>query len=211
MHHKPAYSSCHDYIPTRKTTSFTRLHQEQCHIIGLEKDEYSRTYKDHLCFFHFLAIGKYKFTHHNCSQKAKELFDQYCQHFRIKPQDFEGVELDEFPELKKYFEVKLFVMFLKEDGSAETLYLTQASLPTKIYMNVYENHLSYIKNIQMYPKQYICNRCDKVFVEMRNRNKHQSKCDGTVKYVFPGGVYKKKLSVFEELEEMGVRVHETDK
>ena len=41
---------------------------------------------------------------------------------------------------------------------------------------------------------------------MQNLNKHQSKCDGTVKYVFPGGMYKNKLSVFEELEKMGVRV-----
>ena len=63
----------------------------------------------------------------------------------------------------------------------------------------------------MYSKQYICNLCDKVFAEMRNLNKHQSKCDGTVTYVFPGGVYKNKLSVFEELEEMGVRVREEDK
>ena len=46
---------------------------------------------------------------------------------------------------------------------------------------------------------------------MRNLNKHQSKCDGTVKYVFHGGVYKNKLSVFEELEEMGVRAREADK
>ena len=37
------------------------------------------------------------------------------------------------------------------------------------------------------------------------------KCDGTVEYVYPGGVYKNKLSVFEKLEEMGVRVHEEDK
>ena len=78
-------------------------------------------------------------------------------------------------------------------------------------MNVYQNHLSYIKDIKMYSKQYICNRCDKLFVEMWNLNKHQSKCDGAVKYVFPGGVYKNKLSIFEELEEMGVRVQEDDK
>ena len=77
----------------------------------------------------------------------------------MKPQDFEGVELDEFPELEKYFEVQLFAMFLKEDRTAKTLYLSQASFPTKIYMNVYMNHLSYIKDIQMYSKQYICNRC----------------------------------------------------
>ena len=158
-----------------------------------------------------MAIGKCKFTRHNCNCKAKELFQDHCQHFRVKPKTFEGVELNEFPELEKYFEVQLFAMFLKEDGTAKTLYLSQASFPTKIYMNVYENHLSYIKDIKMYSKQYICSRCDKLFAEMWNLNKHQSKCDGTVKYVFPGGVYKNKLSVFEGFEEMGVRVREEDK
>ena len=102
-------------------------------------------------------------------------------------------------------------MFLKEDDSAKTLYLSQASFPTKIYMNVYQNHLSYIKDIKMYSKQYICSRCDKVSTKMSNHLRHQSKCDGTIKYVFPGGVYKNKLSVFEELEKMGVRVQEEDK
>ena len=181
-------------------------------IIALEKDQNTaKTYKDHLCCFRCLAVGNFGKTYHNCNKKAKELFQDYCQHFRVRPQDFEGVKLDEFPELEKYFEVQLFAMFLKEDGSAKTLYLSQASLPTKIYMNVYENHLSYIKDIKMYSKQYICNRCNKVFARMENLNKHQSKCDGTVKYVFPGGMYKNKLSVFEELEEMGVRVREEDK
>ena len=102
-------------------------------------------------------------------------------------------------------------MFLKKDGTAKTLYLSQASFLTKIYMNVYQNHLSFLTDIKMYSKQYICNQCEKLFVEMRNLNKHQSKCDGTVKYVFAGGVYKNKLSVFEELEEMGVRVREKDR
>ena len=46
---------------------------------------------------------------------------------------------------------------------------------------------------------------------MSDHLRHQSKCDGTVKYGFPGGVYRSKLSVFEELEEMGIRVREEDK
>ena len=155
------------------------------YIIGLEKDNnHAYRYKDHLCFFRCLAIGKFGKTYHNCNQKAKELFQDYCQHFRVKPQDFEGVELDEFPELEKYFEVQLFAMFLKEDGTAETLYLSQASFPIKIYMNVYKNHLSYIKDIKMYSKQYICRRCRKVSTRMLDSQRHQSKCDGTVKYVF---------------------------
>ena len=107
-------------------------------------------------------------TCHNGNQKAKEFFDEYCDHFHINLHQFQGVELDEFPELKKYFEVQLFAMFLKEDRSAKTLYLSQASFPTKTYMNLYQNHLSLITDIQMYSEQYICNRCDKVSLKMSN-------------------------------------------
>ena len=98
------------------------------HIIGLEKDKNNAyRYKVSLCFFHCLAIGKFKHTYHNCNQKAKELLQDYCQHFPVKSQDFEDVELDEFPELQKYY----------EDGTTKTLLILQASSPTKIYMNVY--------------------------------------------------------------------------
>ena len=182
------------------------------HIIALEKDENTaKSYKDHLCFFRCLAIAKFGKAYHNCNQKAKDLFNQYCFHFRVNPEEFKGVELSDFPQLEKYHETQLFAMFLKEDGSAKTLYLSQASFPKKIYLNVYQNHLSLITDHKMYSKQYICSHCDKLFPEMRNFMQHQPKCDFTVKYVFPGGVYKNKLSVFEELEGMGVRVREEDK
>ena len=52
-------------------------------IIGLEKDEnHAYLYKDHLCFFLCLAIGKFEKTRHNCNKKAKELFNQYCDIFK---------------------------------------------------------------------------------------------------------------------------------
>ena len=96
------------------------------YIIGLEKDENTANiYKDHLCFFRYLAIAKFRKTRHNCNLKAKELFDQYCEHFRVNPQDFKGAELIDFPQLETFYETQLFVMFLKEDGSAETIYLSQ--------------------------------------------------------------------------------------
>ena len=84
-------------------------------------------YKDHLCFFHCLAIGKFGKSYHNCNQKAiiKELFNQYCEHFQVNPQDFKGVELTDFPQLEKFYETRSFALFLKEDGSAKTLFLSQ--------------------------------------------------------------------------------------
>ena len=94
---------------------------------------------------------------------------------------------------------------------AKTLYLSQALFPTKIYLNVFQNHLSLITDHKMYSKQYICNRCQKLFVQMWNLKQHETKCDSTVQYAYPGGVCKNKLSVFEEFEEMGIRVREDDK
>ena len=182
------------------------------YIIGLEKDQNTAyQYKDHLCFFRCLAIGKFGKTRYNCNLKAKELFYQYCEHFRVNPQDFKGVKLTGFPQLETFYETQLFAMFLKEDGSVKTLYFSLASFPSKIYLNVFQDHLSLITDIKMYSKQFICSGCDKVSTRMLDSKRHQSKCDANVKYVFPGGVYRNKLSVFEELEEMSVRVREEDK
>ena len=121
------------------------------YIIALENDQNdAKRYNDNLCFFRCLAIGKFGKTYHNCDQKAKELFNQHCEHFQVNPQDFKGVELTDFPQLEKYHETQLFAMFLKEDGFAKTLYLSQSSFPTKIYMNVFENHLSLITDHKIY-------------------------------------------------------------
>ena len=139
------------------------------YIIALEKDEHhAYRYKDYLCFFRCLAIGKFGKTRHNCNLKAKELFNQYCEHFQVNPQDFKGVELTDFPQLETFYETQLFAMFLKEDGSAKTLYLSQASFPSKIYPDLYQSHLSLITDIKMYSKQFICNRCQKVSTKMSN-------------------------------------------
>ena len=163
------------------------------YIIALEKDQnHAYRYKDHLCFFRCLDIGTYKFTRHNCNQKAKELFQDYCEHFQVNPQDFKGVELTDFPQLEKYYETQLFAMFLKEDGTAKTLFLSQSSFPTKIYMNVYKNHLSLITDHKMYSKQYICNRCDKLFAE--------TPCIMCVQYIGGCSVYRGVFSTSEGVQ-----------
>ena len=63
----------------------------------------------------------------------------------------------------------------------------------------------------MYSHRYVCTRRDKLLCRMQKLKQHQPKCDGAVKYMYPGGVYKNKPSIFEELEQIGVRVNEEDK
>ena len=76
------------------------------YIIGLEKDNNNAyRYKDHFCFFRCLAIGKFGKTYRNCNQKAKELFNQYCEHFQVKPDEFKGIELENFYTLENFYKV----------------------------------------------------------------------------------------------------------
>ena len=178
--------------------------KNNCYVIGLEKDQnHAYRYKDHLCFFRCLAIGKFGKTWHNCNGKAKELFNQYREHFQVTPDEFKGIELEDFYTLENLYEVQLFAMSLKEDGSAETLYLSQISIQIKIYMNVFEHHLSFITDPTMHSKSYVCNRCGKVLTKMSDNNRHQLKCDGKVKFNLPGGIYRNNLSVFEDMESLG--------
>ena len=60
----------------------------------------------------------------------------------------------------------------------------------------------------MYSKQYIYIRCYKGFSHMQRLKQHQSKCDSNVDYVYLGGVYESKLSIFDELRSMGITVAE---
>ena len=41
----------------------------------------------------------------------KELFNQYCDHFQVKPNDFKGVDLCDSQRLEKYYETRLFAIF----------------------------------------------------------------------------------------------------
>ena len=43
---------------------------------------------------------------------------------------------------------------------------------------------------------------------MQRLKQHQSKCESNVDYVYPGGVYKNKLSIFDEFRSIGITVAE---
>ena len=132
-------------------------------ITGLEKHTHnSQRYKDNLCFFCCLAMGKFGETYRGCTRIAQELFNEYFDHFQVDAKSFQGVRLEELPQLEQFYQVQLYAMSLQEDGTAKTLYLSTFSHPKKIYMNVYDNHLSYITDVNMYSHRYVCTRCDKL-------------------------------------------------
>ena len=75
-------------------------------IIGLEKDFHnSQQHKDNLCFFCSLTLGKCGKTYHNYIQKAQKLLKEYCDHFEVDAKPFQGVCLEEFPQLQQFYQI----------------------------------------------------------------------------------------------------------
>ena len=72
--------------------------------------------------------------------------------------------------------------------------------------NVFQNHFSYIKDIAGYSRCFSCSECKRLFAS-RTLLKRHTKSDCTrVVHVFPGGVYKNKLTIFQILESCGITI-----
>ena len=54
-------------------------------------------------------------------------------------------------------------------------------------MNLYENQLSYIKDLARYSKSFQCSRCGKYWKRASNLRQHEATCDGKVQLKYPGG------------------------
>ena len=107
------------------------------------------------------------------------------------------------------FKVAVNIYTLKEDGSCEVIYLSQ--LPYKpMYLNLYENHFSYISNIDSYSKRYQCMVCKCIFNVLSNYKRHVDTCCLEIKEYYNGGKLKPAETVFDWLEKEGISVPEQE-
>lgn len=74
-------------------------------------------------------------------------------------------------------------------------------------LNLFDNHLSYIKNINAYTHKHQCRNCDKLFKTLHKCKLHEPKCHNTTKYQFPGGYFNLSKTIFERLEEYGINTN----
>lgn len=131
-----------------------------------------KPYKDNLCFFRALAL------HNGCHAKKLErdtqhYYERYRETMKDRRQD-RGPFRPGTP-----VEVNIFVYSLeptKPDGddeddtnevedqpeiSAQLVYRSLLKHSSTLYLNFYQNHFSYIKDLKKYSKFFCCSRCGK--------------------------------------------------
>ena len=136
---------------------------------------------------------------------------------------FHRVKLIELDELEKLYEVNIQVYNLaptqthgeeqektedKPDIAATLVCHSHRHYESTLYLNLYEKHFSYIKDLARYSKSFCCSRCGKYWKRASNLRQHEATCDGKVQLKYPGGAYHVPKTIFEELEDEGIIVPE---
>ena len=78
--------------------------------------------------------------------------------------------------------------------------------PSTPYLNLYQNHFSYIKDLKKYAKSYSCSRCGTLWKDGFKLNSLERICEAKVHYQFPGGAYKTPPTIFQLLEDKGLTI-----
>ena len=183
-------------------------------IIGLESyaSDHSKVYQDNLCIFRCLAL------HHKQVEMEAAAIIYYMQwrQYRegkipLEHIKFKGIDLNELPEFESCFQIRVSVLELQESGVVIPRYHPTTSFREHLHMNIYESHLSYITNMSTYASKYKCPTCDRLFKTPQKIRSHLRICSRVTALELPGGMYKHVKSIFEELDECGIRVPEHER
>ena len=176
-------------------------------VVGLAKDEHGATYNDNICLFRCLAL------HQGCDVRHLEatLSTLYAKYSHKDVHDFAGVTIDDLSKIEATFGVNVVVYKLDEitDGTTvgELVRRSLCQFTDTMTLNLYETHFSYIRDINMYCHSYRCSRCGESLWKYPSLLKrHELTCEGGIRRVYKGGVYRPPASIFERLDDEGVIV-----
>ena len=177
-------------------------------VVGLEKDHHRNAiYRDNLCLFRCLAL------HQGCDVRRLEatVATLYAKYTDTPVRDFAGVTLDELDEVETTFKTNVVVYKLEEIGDGKTtselVRRSTDQYPDTMYVNSFETHFSYIKDINMYSRSWRCRNCEQALWKSSwELYRHERTCEAGVNRIYKGGVCRPPSSVFERLDDEGIVV-----
>ena len=168
-------------------------------IVGLEKDSHRNAiYNDNLCIFRCLAL--------HLKREVDALYPEYTD---TSVHDFAGVTLDDLHKVESKFKTNVVVYQLVEIDNgktmAELVRRSPAQYQETMYLNLYEAHFSYIKDIRMCSHSYKCSKCEQALWKCPyDLHRHELTCEAGVNQIYKGGVYRPPSSIFERLDDEGI-------
>ena len=83
--------------------------------------------------------------------------------------------------------------------------------PETMNVNLYQDHFSYIIDLDQYSKSFACSKCGKLWKQAWLMQRHERTCDAVVKHKYVGGAYHLPETIFEKLEDEGINIAKKDR
>ena len=131
---------------------------------------------------------------------------KYLPIFSNNTISFDGETLDDISKLEECFNIKIKIFNMNPTGSVNLIFGSINVNKDVMYLNVFDNHFSYITDVKKFIKKYECEKCSKMFKNEWNLKRHYGSCYQSIKYIFPGGFHKNDESIFENLEYLNIFV-----
>ena len=175
---------------------------------SLCNDKQGRPYNDELCFFRCLALHK-GFPITSLVKPVRDMLKTYKKKASIT--DFAGITLDQLEDVSRIFDLPINVYEQNDERTTKLVFLSTLETGEVLNLNLYNNHFSYIKNLEVYSQSYRCMKCDKIWKLSGNFHRHVKTCDVGVKEYYKSGAFTLKKTIFEELEDYGVYIDKEER
>ena len=197
--------------PLGQTNGLPKFIKKSKSIISFERNKKTgKIFSDNLCFFRCMAYHVTKKI--VCERSKTKMYKQWVKYARDNGMRSHVVTLDRMPDLECCFSVNVNVFCLKQNKTVRPLYksretfLKENGKPDVMNLNIFENHLSYIKNLNSYCKKFECSLCNRLFNRKNKMFVHMKACEKAKHLKFPGGYFTPAKTIFESLKEVGICV-----
>ena len=158
-----------------------------------------KPYAGKLCFFRCLNYhfkdGESKTLLQYLNQWMR--FNQYSDIPGNSIKKIGGVTIEEMSQLEKCFNLKINIVSMNSPRSV--IYESSYESENIMYLNNYQNHLSYITNYSKFASKFQCEKCNKMLKRQWDLKRHYSNCYERTKYIFPGGFHRNAETIFDKL------------
>ena len=129
--------------------------------------------------------------------------DVYAEYTNQPAREF---TIEELYKVELVFRMNITVYELSE-VSAKLVHRSLGKHADTMFVNLYETHFSYIRDMKKFSHSYTCSKCGESLWKYPSLLKiHELTCEGGIRRVYKGGVYHPTPSVFQRIEDEEIHV-----
>ena len=161
---------------------------------------------DNLCLFRALAL------HLHGNEKLEEETSKNFNFFLNNSEEgdvskLQGVHLNDIPKVEDLLQLIIFLYdtnFMDGELIGELCRRSIQKCEKSVKVLRYNNHISYVNNINALSKAFRCSTCDTFFSMTGNLERHLVTCSDRVKHIYPGKFYELRETLFEKLDSFNI-------